>query len=133
MTTTILDRIKAYKLEEVAAAKRDAAAADRAALLEFAPWLARSDHRPIRAIVTVACADGGQRWVTVGSHNVQEHVRDGLATYIGALPFVSSGGSARQSTARLMRAMLSEEVRAQQRADVCAVVDRELSGGADAY
>ena len=59
---------------EIAAVEKEAKEEHLAALAEFTPWLARSDHMPIRADATFSL--GGGTHVRLASHNVQEHVQE---------------------------------------------------------
>ena len=94
---------------EFAAAKTAAEARQRGAAADARDALAQSDHMPIRVAAT--SVDG--RALRVSSHNVQEHVRDGLGTYVCSLPFVS-GTRGRGVSSRLIAAMMAPEVLRQQ-------------------
>ena len=110
---------------EVLAAKAAAELSRQEAIANCCGWLALSDHLPIRVVATVA----GGRTVRVSSHNVQEHVRDGLGTYVASLPFVANTSGA---VSQLVSAMMAPEVLARQAADVIGFVQEELGGGSDA-
>ena len=97
----------ACESKEVAEAEAAVRQTQSAAREEFSAWLARSDHLAMRTTAQLPYATEGAaaRVVRISSHNVQEHVHDGLSTFIGALPFVSG-----DAHSRLMAAMLSPEV-----------------------
>lgn len=92
--------------------------------------LAQSDHRPIRATVhTAGLGDEDPAvMMAVASLNVLERCRDGLATYVGALPHVRalSHRGRSEAIARLTRALSEPSVVQRQQADVVSMVANEL-------
>lgn len=119
----------------------------RTALETHCAALAQSDHVPIRCMATglvhaihekeqqgarvISQHDASfgagpaamhETEVRVASLNVQEHCRDGVNTYVGALPVPKKSGAA----TLLLDAMTSPKVVRQQQADVVAFLADEL-------
>ena len=115
-----------------------------------APWLARSDHEPVRATLSWASPGGsaagasaggaaggaadvvsgrGSPVLRVASHNVQERCRNGVLSFVGSLPFVAGRGGL---AGRLAGWLLRPEVRAEHASQVLRLVRRELTGSEEA-
>ena len=108
----------------VADAKTEAAAARRRAIEKHCGALAQSDHLPIRATIHWSTLSSS---ISVASMNTQEHVRDGLGTYMSRLPHLQKGANSRKGrVVRLVDAGCDPLVIARQCKDVVAFITDEL-------
>ena len=122
--------------ERVAAARAEAEYIRQSATQTHCSALAQSDHRPIRVTArlpsSIAASPAALSWahrleVRVVSLNVQEHCRDGLSTYVSALPHVRALSKGSGAVGRLVEAMCTPAVIARQTSDLLAFMSEELT------